>query len=104
MDFSISLSLSEEIWLRHVVDSCSREDTGTVVDCMEDRSRRIVSYFLDVKNTRLLSARALLSSVGGGDVVFSRPITIFTTPDAFTFFYLFIYIVGFCFVNETLHV
>ena len=43
MHFSTSLSLTEENRLRHVVEGCSREDTGghdssTVVDCREDRS------------------------------------------------------------------
>ena len=45
-NFSTSLSLTEENWLRHVIEGCSREDTaehdsGTVVD----RYCRIVAIF-----------------------------------------------------------
>ena len=82
MHFSTSLSLTEENWLRHDVEGRSREedtgrhDSGTVVDCREDRSCRIVAIFVMTKSQNL-SAEALLSSVAGREVVFLRPIRVF---------------------------
>ena len=51
MHFSTSLSLTDENWLRHVLEGRSREDTGghdsgTVVDCREDRYCRIDGGFV----------------------------------------------------------